>query len=194
MGTLLSRQGQVRCLVDSDIIFACSTGGSGQDLKRRRTITDFAAESRKCGQLGASETRGACARCKKLSPPTCDFGNRDLFKYLMCIVDWRIDNILADVVSEMPRLASRLLVKNKELYGRYDRFRSEASFRAGGPAIGVCSPRPPQDEERSEDLALLASEELTNRIAPNRLGHGTGFGWVELARRRPPLHRRVAQL
>ena len=29
----------------------------------------------------------------------------------------------------MPQLASRLLVRNKELYGRYDRFVSEASFR-----------------------------------------------------------------
>jgi hypothetical protein len=41
----------------------------------------------------------------------------------------RIDTILTNVLSEMSQLASRLLVKNKELYGRYDRFRSEASFR-----------------------------------------------------------------
>jgi hypothetical protein len=45
------------------------------------------------------------------------------------LVNWRIDVILSDVVSEMSKLATRLLVKNKELYGRYDRFGSEASFR-----------------------------------------------------------------
>jgi hypothetical protein len=50
-------------------------------------------------------------------------------RYLGAYWNSRIDTILTDVLSEMSQLASRLLVKNKELYGRYDRFRSEASFR-----------------------------------------------------------------
>jgi hypothetical protein len=49
--------------------------------------------------------------------------------YANTLLDYRIDVILSNVIDEMPQLASRLLVKNKELYGRYDRFRSEASFR-----------------------------------------------------------------
>jgi hypothetical protein len=45
------------------------------------------------------------------------------------LFNYRVDLILREVIIETPQLASRLLVKNKELYGRYDRFRSEASFR-----------------------------------------------------------------
>jgi hypothetical protein len=56
---------------------------------------------------------------------------RDVYlqRQLLALLNWRIDSILSDVLSEMSQLASRLLVKNKELYGRYDRFKSEASFR-----------------------------------------------------------------
>ena len=46
----------------------------------------------------------------------------------MGLFNYRAD-LLRGAISEMPQLASRLLVKNKELYRRYDRFRSEASFR-----------------------------------------------------------------
>jgi hypothetical protein len=40
-----------------------------------------------------------------------------------------IDMVLVEIVQEMRQLASRLLVKNKELYGRYDRQMAEASLR-----------------------------------------------------------------
>jgi hypothetical protein len=49
--------------------------------------------------------------------------------YVTGIRNLGADILLADLLSEISQLASRLLVKNKELYGRYDRFRSEASFR-----------------------------------------------------------------
>jgi hypothetical protein len=52
-----------------------------------------------------------------------------VYTYVRDLLDYRIDLILSGLIEEMPQLASRLLVKNKELYGRYDRFRSEASFR-----------------------------------------------------------------
>lgn len=39
------------------------------------------------------------------------------------------DGIIYRVLDEMPQLASRLLVKNKELYGKYDRLMSEATLR-----------------------------------------------------------------
>jgi hypothetical protein len=50
-------------------------------------------------------------------------------RQLKGLLNYHLDLVVRDVMSEMPQLASRLLVKNKELYGRYDRFRSEASFR-----------------------------------------------------------------
>lgn len=36
---------------------------------------------------------------------------------------------IAQIIREMPQLASRLLVKNKDLYGKYDRLMAEASLR-----------------------------------------------------------------
>jgi hypothetical protein len=41
----------------------------------------------------------------------------------------KADNIIYSIVQEMPQLASRLLVKNKDLYGKYDRLMAEASVR-----------------------------------------------------------------
>jgi hypothetical protein len=41
----------------------------------------------------------------------------------------RADEILTLVLDELPQLATRLLVKNSELYGRYDRLMAEAAFR-----------------------------------------------------------------
>jgi hypothetical protein len=40
-----------------------------------------------------------------------------------------ISYVMEEIVEEMPQLASRLLVKNKELYGRYDRLMAEATLR-----------------------------------------------------------------
>ena len=44
---------------------------------------------------------------------------------------WQIaaDRIIYKVITEMRQLASRLLTKNKDLYGRYDRFVAEAAVR-----------------------------------------------------------------
>jgi hypothetical protein len=39
------------------------------------------------------------------------------------------DAFIADVIGEMQQLASRLLVRNQDLYGRYDRQMAEASLR-----------------------------------------------------------------
>jgi hypothetical protein len=39
------------------------------------------------------------------------------------------DTIIYQIVQEMPQLASRLLVKNQDLYGKYDRQMAEASVR-----------------------------------------------------------------
>ena len=39
------------------------------------------------------------------------------------------DRVLLRVLDEMPQLATRLLVRNTALYGRYDRFTAEAAFR-----------------------------------------------------------------
>jgi hypothetical protein len=40
-----------------------------------------------------------------------------------------LDTIAVSIVDEMQQLASRLLVKNQDLYGRYDRQAAEASVR-----------------------------------------------------------------
>jgi hypothetical protein len=39
------------------------------------------------------------------------------------------DRIILEVVREMPQLSSRLLVRNKDLYGKYDRHMAEAALR-----------------------------------------------------------------
>jgi len=105
-------------------IRAGSNKGRFHRLKNCKLI--FAA--RKGGAVRASENSGQAVSPSELRElwlrkhPTG-------FVIDVGLVNYGIDLILNDVVSEMPQLVSRLLVKNKELYGRHDRFRSEASFR-----------------------------------------------------------------
>jgi hypothetical protein len=56
-------------------------------------------------------------------PPEDEFTKRNL------IAQMKADRIISDMIREMPQLASRLLVKNKDLYGKYDRQMAEASLR-----------------------------------------------------------------
>jgi hypothetical protein len=52
-----------------------------------------------------------------------DERNLNLMREMAC--DW----IISDIIQEMQQLASRLLVKNENLYGKYDRQMAEASVR-----------------------------------------------------------------